>query len=53
MLTNVEHIGIAVKNIAISDTLFSKLFNVTPYKHESVETEGVITSFFKINQFFN
>lgn len=50
MLTNVEHLGIAVKNIAASDELFSKLFNTSPYKHESVESEGVTTSFFKINQ---
>lgn len=50
MLTNVEHLGIAVKNIAASDELFSKLFNTLPYKHESVESEGVATSFFKINQ---
>ncbi|MFN3379249.1 MAG: methylmalonyl-CoA epimerase [Runella zeae] len=50
MFTNVEHLGIAVKSISASDDLFSKLFNVAPYKHESVETEGVMTSFFKINQ---
>ncbi|AEI51732.1 methylmalonyl-CoA epimerase [Runella slithyformis] len=50
MLTNVEHLGIAVKNIAASDELFSKLFNTSSYKHESVESEGVTTSFFIINQ---
>lgn len=50
MLTNVEHLGIAVKNIADSDKLFSRLFNTLPYKHESVESEGVMTSFFNINQ---
>jgi methylmalonyl-CoA/ethylmalonyl-CoA epimerase len=50
MLTNVEHIGIAVKNIADSDLIFSKLFNTAPYKHEEVAAEGVTTSFFKINQ---
>lgn len=49
MLTNVEHIGIAVKNIAVSNDLFTKLFNVAPYKSESVESEGVTTSFFQIN----
>jgi methylmalonyl-CoA/ethylmalonyl-CoA epimerase len=50
MLTNVEHIGIAVKDIAASDALFSKLFNTQPYKHEAVASEGVTTSFFLINQ---
>lgn len=50
MLTNVEHIGIAVKNITTSDELFSKLLNVEPYKREEVTSESVLTSFFKINQ---
>jgi methylmalonyl-CoA/ethylmalonyl-CoA epimerase len=50
MLTNVEHIGIAVRNIAASNELFSKLLNVAPYKAETVETEGVTTSFFRVNQ---
>lgn len=50
MLTNVEHIGIAVKDITASNTLFTKLLNVAPYKSESVESEGVMTSFFKVNE---
>ncbi|MBA4849522.1 methylmalonyl-CoA epimerase [Emticicia sp. BO119] len=50
MLTNVEHIGIAVKDIATSNTLFTKLLNIAPYKSESVESEGVMTSFFKVNE---
>lgn len=50
MLTNVEHIGIAVKDIVVSNDLFTKLFNIAPYKSESVESEGVTTSFFKINE---
>ena len=50
MLTNVEHIGIAVKDITASNALFSKLLNIPPYKSESVESEGVLTSFFKVNE---
>ncbi|MFD2571430.1 methylmalonyl-CoA epimerase [Spirosoma soli] len=50
MLTNVEHIGIAVRDIATSNDLFTKLLNVTPYKAETVESEGVTTSFFRVNQ---
>ena len=42
----VEHIGIAVKDLANSNELFSKLFGQAPYKLESVESEGVSTSFF-------
>jgi methylmalonyl-CoA/ethylmalonyl-CoA epimerase len=49
MLTNIEHIGIAVKDISASNELFTKLFNIAPYKSESVEREGVTTSFFQIN----
>lgn len=51
MLTNVEHIGIAVKDLAVSDELFGKLLNVIPYKKEEVASESVQTSFFKVNQF--
>ena len=47
MLTNVEHIGIAVRNLATSNELFSKLLNNAPYKAETVESEGVTTSFFQ------
>ncbi len=50
MLTNVEHIGIAVKDLSASNALFTQLFNVPPYKHEEVAAEGVATSFFQINQ---
>lgn len=49
MLTNVEHIGIAVRSIAASNDLFAKLLNVSPYKAETVESEGVTTSFFLVN----
>jgi len=50
MLTNIEHIGIAVKNLAQAEDLYSKLFNVLPYKREAVVSESVNTSFFRINQ---
>lgn len=50
MLTNVEHIGIAVKDLIAADTLFAKLLNVSPYKQEEVVSESVITSFFQINK---
>ncbi|WP_234735021.1 methylmalonyl-CoA epimerase [Tellurirhabdus bombi] len=48
MLTNVEHIGIAVKNIASSNELFARLLGAEPYKSEAVESEGVATSFFRV-----
>ncbi|MCB9188654.1 MAG: methylmalonyl-CoA epimerase [Flavobacteriales bacterium] len=49
-MKKIEHLGIAVKDISASNELFSKLLNTTPYKEESVESEGVITSFFKIGE---
>lgn len=49
-MLNVEHIGIAVKDLREAENLYSRLFNVLPYKQEVVESESVATSFFKINQ---
>lgn len=46
-MKKIEHIGIAVKDIDQSDDLFTKLLGKKPYKRESVESEGVITSFFE------
>lgn len=47
-MEKIEHIGIAVKNLEESNTLFAKLFGAPHYKVESVESEGVNTSFFKV-----
>jgi methylmalonyl-CoA/ethylmalonyl-CoA epimerase len=49
-MRKVEHIGIAVKNLAESIELFSKLLNTKPYKQEKVESEGVSTSFFQVGE---
>jgi methylmalonyl-CoA/ethylmalonyl-CoA epimerase len=43
----IEHIGIAVKSLAISDPLFERLLQTSSYKHETVEDQGVVTSFFQ------
>ncbi len=43
----VEHIGIAVKQLSASITLFEKLLNTPCYKTEAVESELVNTAFFK------
>jgi methylmalonyl-CoA/ethylmalonyl-CoA epimerase len=47
MLDKIEHIGIAVKNLQQANDLYSKLFSEAPYKSEEVDSEKVITSFFK------
>jgi methylmalonyl-CoA/ethylmalonyl-CoA epimerase len=46
-MNKIEHIGIAVKDLTTSNELFEKLLNISPYKTETVESEGVLTSFFK------
>lgn len=48
MIKKIEHIGIAVKDLNKSENLFEKLLGQKPYKKEEVESEGVITSFFKV-----
>ena len=45
-MRKIEHIGIAVKDLAASNAVFEKLFGAPPYKQESLESEGVNTSFF-------
>ena len=46
----IEHIGIAVRNLAASNTLFEQLLGVGPYKEEAVPSEGVTTSFFQTGE---
>lgn len=46
----IDHIGIAVKNMAESNALFKKLLGEAHYKIETVETEKVATSFFAVGE---
>ncbi|MBK7130080.1 MAG: methylmalonyl-CoA epimerase [Crocinitomicaceae bacterium] len=45
-----EHIGIAVRDIEKSNKLFSVLFKQEPYKTEQVDSEGVLTAFYKTGE---
>jgi methylmalonyl-CoA/ethylmalonyl-CoA epimerase len=47
-MRKIEHIGIAVNDLAASNLIFEKLLGVSPYKFEEVESEGVVTSFFNV-----
>jgi methylmalonyl-CoA/ethylmalonyl-CoA epimerase len=47
-INKIEHLGIAVKDIEQANIVYEKLLGVTPYKQETVESEAVITSFFKV-----
>ncbi len=49
-MNKIEHIGIAVKNLAAANELYEKLLGVAPYKTEEVESEGVKTSFFRCGE---
>lgn len=50
MFKKVEHIGIAVKDLANSNAVFEKLFGKAPYKTETVVSEKVSTSFFQLGE---
>lgn len=45
-MRKIEHIGIAVKDLKAANEVYEKLMGQPPYKMESVESEGVNTSFF-------
>jgi methylmalonyl-CoA/ethylmalonyl-CoA epimerase len=46
-MKKIEHIGIAVKDLKISNEIFAAIFGKPHYKTEEVESEGVNTSFFE------
>jgi methylmalonyl-CoA/ethylmalonyl-CoA epimerase len=50
MLKKIEHIGIAVKNLKDAELIMNKLFAKNPYKLESVDSEGVNTSFYQMGE---
>lgn len=49
-MNKVEHIGIAVKSLAVSIPLFAKILNTNCYKTEKVESEKVSTAFFRTGE---
>ena len=50
MLKKIEHIGIAVKDLEVSNQLYAKLLGTKHYKTEFVDSENVKTSFFKVGE---
>ena len=50
MLKKIEHIGIAVKDLEVSNQLYAKLLGTKHYKTEFVDSESVKTSFFKVGE---
>jgi len=49
-MEKIEHIGIAVKNLAQANETYKNLLGAPHYKIESVESEKVNTSFFKVGE---
>lgn len=45
-MQQIEHLGIAVRDLAASIPIYEKLLNTKCYKRETVESEHVITAFF-------
>jgi methylmalonyl-CoA/ethylmalonyl-CoA epimerase len=46
-MEKIEHLGIAVKDLKAANKVYESLFGYTHYKTETIESEGVRTSFFK------
>lgn len=49
-MNKIEHIGIAVKDLGASCSLYEKLLGTAAYKKESVVSEGVDTAFFQTGE---
>ena len=49
-MDKIEHIGIAVKDLETANEVYTKLFGTPPYKTETVESENVSTSFFRVGE---
>ena len=46
-MKKIEHIGIAVNDLASASIIYEKLFGAPAYKQEEVASEGVKTAFFR------
>jgi len=46
-MEHIEHLGIAVRSLEASIPVYEKLLNTKCYKQEAVESENVVTAFFK------
>jgi methylmalonyl-CoA/ethylmalonyl-CoA epimerase len=49
-MDKIEHIGIAVSDLEKSSLLYKRLLGCESYKKEKIDTEHVITEFFKIGE---
>jgi methylmalonyl-CoA/ethylmalonyl-CoA epimerase len=49
-MKKIEHIGIAVKDLEAANATYNAILGSENYKTETIESEGVSTSFFKIGE---
>ncbi|MBD3748833.1 MAG: methylmalonyl-CoA epimerase [Sphingobacteriales bacterium] len=49
-MKKIEHLGIAVKDLNQASIIYEQLLGITSYKTEEVESEQVITAFFKVGE---
>jgi methylmalonyl-CoA/ethylmalonyl-CoA epimerase len=49
-MLKIDHIGIAVRNMAAANELYAQLLGASHYKIETVESEKVATSFFQVGE---
>jgi methylmalonyl-CoA/ethylmalonyl-CoA epimerase len=49
MITQIDHIGIAVRDIDASMDLYRKIFGVETFHREQVPTQGVDVASFELN----
>lgn len=49
-MRKIEHLGLAVRDLEASNALYTALLGVPPYKEEAVESEHVLTSFFRVGE---
>ena len=49
-MKRLEHLGIAVADLAEAERIFTDVLGVSPYKREEVKDEGVMTSFFQTGE---
>ena len=47
-MKKIEHIGIAVNDLASASIIYEKLFGAPAYKQEEVASEGIKTVFFRL-----
>jgi len=46
-MKKIDHLGIAVTDLDAAEKIFTDVLGTSPYKREEVESEDVVTSFFK------